>query len=87
MAYYAFEARREEAEVHSGRLGKYGIHHPKEGGAGGLVVHSGGCGSWERPLLPAETSSCSGVGEGGAEVLWRYHVSSGRAVGLAEPSQ
>lgn len=31
MAYYASEARREEAEVHRRRLGKYGIHHPKRG--------------------------------------------------------
>lgn len=44
MACCAPEARREEAEVHRRRLGKYRIHHPKEGGAGGLVVLSGDAG-------------------------------------------
>lgn len=48
---------------------------------------SGDEGVGGRPLLPSGTSSCSGVGEGGAEVLWLYHFSSGRAVGLAEQSQ
>ena len=36
---------------------------------------------------PAEMWNRSGIGEGGTEVLWLYHFSSGRAVGLAEPSQ
>lgn len=85
-------ARRKEAEAHRRRLGNYGIHLSKEGGAGGPVVLSRDAGVGGDLRSPRKRRVVPGSGEGlkffgcitfhvGGRWVWPIRSNEGRSEG------